>query len=291
MRSLRSRVAMYAIVAWLPIPAMGSTISVNVFPSTGPVSGSPNLLTYRDRALQSLESGVGSAGNPFTDPAAYAIATQATPGDLINSNGGGGSTFHSWEGQANAAGAYSSEFGTQLFFGLRILGNGTKFNISNVSFDGVSTDALHLFFFHNSNLFGATGYNASRVGIIYGSDGTKTFITSGPATQIVDEFDYIGVGLSLNATLESGTTQGKLDTVAARIEGRIPFDLQGTYTLGDSTGSLLSSGTASVPVSLVAGAATPEPVTRIFFWIGLAMFGLWFLNLLRTRGPRRKDRG
>lgn len=267
MFNIRSRSSKSVAGSVLLLALAGSIVSaapitISIFPSAGPKTASPSFPAYRDNALTSLETGLGtSIGDPATSPTAYRVVKQFRPGNVISSSGAGGA-FHSWEGVAGPGGAFSGEFGEQLFFGLRILGQGTKFNISNISFDANSTDPQNRFAFHESNLFGSSGYNASRIGIIYGP--IPQIISSGPATQMVDEFDYVGVGISWDATLEPGTNQQKLDAARRKLSRAVPFNITGKYSLMTTGGALI---TASQSVS-----AVPEPGTVTLGAVGLALW-------------------
>ncbi|MGI8746651.1 MAG: hypothetical protein ACR2NN_29565 [Bryobacteraceae bacterium] len=258
-----------ALVALLSNIANAGLITLSIFTSTGARATSPSFTAYRDNALNSMRAGGGIAiGDPSATPTAYRLATNIGPADLINSNGGGGPSFNSWSGIAAPAGAFANEFGTQLSFGLRILGNGTKFDISNIGFASTSTDVFGTFSFSNPNLFGGSGYNASRVGVIYGPNG-NTLVTSGPATQLVDEFDYVGIGLSLDATGTGGLAQQKLDTEFNEFAEVTPFSITGTYVVRDNGGAVLASAGANVNV-----AAVPEPHTMSSVALGLLALAL-----------------
>ena len=220
--------------------------------------GSPSFNTWVTNAINALQNGLTSVGNPATDPAAYYQVTQEN--DMQNIVTG----FPSWLGLANPGTAFgpafANELGNRLHFGLVILGTGgTTFSLSNLSFNMHSSDPGNTFSFVGS--FGPTdSYSARRVGI----DINNNVINSGPATQVVKELIYVGVGNAIAPDASCpGSTQATLDCVKAFYDSIMPFTLTTDYTLQDGTGATIGTSTASVLFTDV-----PEPATLGFLLAG-----------------------
>jgi len=231
---------------------------MTVTPSLAPNAyGSPSFAGYQANAMYALEHGLSSYGDP-TLPTYY----QAAPATLLVSQNIV-TGFASWNGLANPTGAFASELGNRLTFGLHILGNGTRFSISQLSFVGISTDPTNSLGFSYA---GGYAYSAAYVGIDYvdgiKGNGNDVLVTSG-STQLVDELVGRGSGNAWAAYLTDlgGTTpQDKIDNAVAGV-GATPFDFTGTYTLNLATGQPLS---AEGKVTFV-----PEPLTMLSVFGGL----------------------
>jgi hypothetical protein len=169
--------------------------------------------------------------------------------------------FSSWNGVANPTGAYASELGNRLHFGLDVRGNGTEISIDQLSFSMASTDGNTL---GHSYSLGSYGYNSQYVGWDYGADGIRgtaddIFITSGAASQQVDEIVSRGSGNAWAVYVGNypGTLQDGINQAAADL-GSSPIDFTGTYTLGGAQGS-----------ATVTFEPVPEPTTAGCFLLGL----------------------
>ncbi len=228
-------------------------ITIQVIPSLAPNGwGSSNFPGYQDNAIYAIENGLSAYGDPAS-PTYYQVASSVLP---ISANIVTG--FSSWLGVANPASPFDGELGNRLTFGLHILGNGTQFSISQLSFTGVSGDSNNtLGFSYNegNDPNDPYDYGAGYVGINYGVDGIKgtpddVIITSGPNTQLVDELVARGSGNAWDVYVTSpGTTsQDKIDRVANGMWldtdtdtdyplSPRPFDFTGTYTLNGVSGS------------------------------------------------------
>ena len=226
---------------------------IEVFASPAPnVFGSPSWAPYLTNAIHALQNGLTAVGTPSTDPTAYFRVSQENEEQNIVSG------FPSWLGFVNPGtmfgAAFTNELGNRLHFGLHILGNGTKFSLSGLFFDMESTDAGDIFQFIGDFTSPSDAYSSTRVGLNYGPDGIKgtgddVLISSGPATQQVDELFYVGVG---NAIAPSdvgcaGSTQSTLDCGATYYKSIMPFNLSTVYTIEDSLNHVLSQGSAVVP--------------------------------------------
>ena len=272
------------VAALLLVSSAGSSLGailIQVFPSPAPNAfGSPSWNPgYVQNALNALENGLSSVGNPATTPTAYYQV--ATEGDRDNIVTG----FPSWHGFANPGAmfgaAFANELGNRLHFGVHILGNGAQFSLSELSFDMESTDAGDIFQFVGDFSTPSDVYSATRVGINYGPDHIKgtaddVRISSGPATQLVDELVYVGVGNALAPDSSCpGSDLATLDCIKAFYDSISPFNITTTYSLRNGAGSLLGTGSGTVAFS----AAVPEPAT----W-GLMLFGFAGIAWKRLRG-------
>lgn len=242
--------------------APGSGITVSVTPSLAPNAyGSSYWGGYVSNAVNALYTGASTYGSPG-DPAYY----QAVTGP-INVKDNIVTGFNSWLGDANPGtdfGAnYANEYGNRLHFGVKIEGNGTQISISEMGFTAASDDPGDGLGFSYGP--GSYTYSSDYMGVIHGPGG-DTFITSGPATQLVDEIVGRGSGnaYAVYSTDPGATNQDKIDIAASQIA---PYNFTGTYYLVDSNGTQIGSGNANVT-------AVPEPASMVI----LAAGGLGFLR-------------
>jgi hypothetical protein len=241
-----------------------AAVSITVIPSLAPNAfGSPSWTTYVTNATTAIEAGQTSLGSGAAKYDALADGATLNYLDAIVTG------FDSWRGVAAPGSAYSPEYGNRMHFGIHILGNGTKFSISQMSFVGDSTDTGNVLDWGNAA--GVYNYSTDYIGIDYGPDNVKgggndTYITSGLNTQLVDELVGRGSGNSLDiyTTDPGATNQDKIYGAAAKFGITEDFSLSGTYTIG------AVSGSASVNY------AVPEPT-------GLALLGLGAGALLLRR--------
>lgn len=243
---------------------------VEVVASSAPnFLSSPSWSDYATAAVFSLENGAGNIGDRNTDPTAY---EQFSDGMLISSNEMIVSNFASWRGQANPPAPFNLERGNRLHFGLHILGDGTmQFNMDQVEYEITSDDGNSLGF---SGDLSGDNYSTVRVGIDWGADrmkggGDDTTITSGPGTQLVDEFIYVGVGNAWDASTQPGPSdQDKLDQVRQSLFPDYPITVTGIYRLNDGGGNTLATGSTFVVV-------VPEPGAAVLL-AGLVLSGFGF---------------
>jgi len=242
-------------LAIVPMAAK-SAITIDVTPSSAPNgNGSPSFSGYAANAIYALENGLTSYGDP-SSPSYYtqAPAVMSVLNNIVTG-------FSSWNGVANPTGAYASELGNRLHFGLDVRGNGTEISIDQLSFSMASTDGNTL---GHSYSLGSYGYNSQYVGWDYGADGIRgtaddIFITSGAASQQVDEIVSRGSGNAWAVYVDDypGTLQDGINQAAADL-GSSPIDFTGTYTLGGAQGS-----------ATVTFEPVPEPTTAGCFLLGL----------------------
>ena len=259
----RLLVSMSIACALCPMAIASAAPIITIVPSLGPDGGySPSFAIYRDNAINALQNNRNAIGDPTTSPEAYAINTAINPGDIVVTGG----EFNSWRGTADPTGAFASETGNRIHFGLKIIGNGARFSLSNLDFALVpGVPGTNLDF--STSFTAADSYSLSRVGIDYGMDGLPgggddVVIDSGSADQLIDEFYYAGVGSGIPVySADPGiTNQEKINTVVANLPVT-PFTLKATYTLFDGRDvdeiglNLLASGGASVAVVPEAGTA------------------------------------
>ncbi len=228
-----------------------SGVSMQVFPSPAPnIYGSPNWAAYRDNALNAIENGIPAVGDPTLTPAAYYRVTVLGDRDNIVTG------FASWRGYADPGTvfgpAFASELGNRITFGLHIMGNGTKIKLSNLSRHMHSSDPDDTFGW--SDNFGGANYSDKAIGIDYGADGIKgtaddVRISSGPATQAVDEIVYVGGGNAMDAYCPGCTTQQQqtaVDGVRAAYAAIMPFTFTMDYVLLDDAQNRLAFASGTV---------------------------------------------
>ena len=263
------RLLVVCALAIVPMAAK-SAITIDVTPSSAPNGyGSPNYSGYFGNAIYALENGVASYGDP-SSPSYYtqAPAVMSVLNNIVTG-------FSSWNGVANPSGAYASELGNRLLFGLDVRGNGTEISIDQLSFSMASTDGNTLGYSYS---LGSYGYSSQYVGWDYGADGIRgtaddIFITSGAASQQVDEIVGRGSGnaWAVYAGDYPGTLQDGINQAAADL-GSSPIDFTGTYTLGGAQGS-----------ATVTFEPVPEPTTTMFAGACLLLpFTLRMLRKTRT---------
>ncbi|MBL8823372.1 MAG: PEP-CTERM sorting domain-containing protein [Planctomycetia bacterium] len=256
--------------------------TVTVFPTLAPnVFGSPSFSPWESNSLSALQSGATTAGDPSIPSYYEQIANGAVIPAWLASD------FPSWKLQANPGAvfgpAFASELGNRLYFNLHIVGNGTEFSLSQVSFQATSSDPGNFLGF--SVAAGTYNYSNAFVGLNYGPDNTKGtgddfFVTSGLNTQLVDELFARGSG---NAPTVLSSDPGVTDDerISNALAG-LPssFIFQGDYLLSTSGGDV--NGSAFVVVSV------PEPSTVIMACVGGA--GLVLVGMKLKKRRRRKMR-
>lgn len=265
------------------IPAQQGGISVSVFPSFAPNAfGSPSFAPWETNAISALMSGSSSAGTS-TLPSYYSqIPNGANVPLWIVTN------FPSWQTFANPGvvfgPAYANELGNRLYFNLHINGNGLSFNLTQLSFQGTSTDAGN--FLSYSIPAGSFNYSPSFVGLQYGPNGVlgggdDVLITGGPNTQFVNELFARGTGNApaVLSTDPGATDQDKIDN--ARLLMPTDFVFNGEYSLGvDDVGTF--SGSAFVVV------AVPEPATVAMTGLGGAALAYTCVRQWKKRRRYKK---
>ena len=253
-----------AAVVLLAPAASFAAATISVTPAVGPnIFGSPSYADWVTNATGALHDGDTSRGDPSL-PSYYQANSNVKANQVIVTG------FPSWDGQADPGTvfgpAFANELGNRMLFGLKIDGGGSQFSISDLSFTATSSDPGDLLGFS----FGAGSYTYSNdyVGVLAGPDGKlwtsdDTYVTSGPATQLVDGLIGRGSGNS-DAAYCPGCTisqeQAAIDAAAHDLKQNTSFT--GSYDLNGATGS----GTFNIT-------AVPEPATWAFMILGLGLIG------------------
>ena len=217
-------------------PAQAQGITITIIPALAPnVYGSPNWNAWVSNATIAIANGYSSYGDP-SSPSYY----QQAPG-VISVTNDIVTGFPSWDGLADPGDVFganfSQELGNRLQFGIDIKGGTNLISISQLSFSAHSTDPSNTLDFAFAQ--GSYNYSSSYVGIIYGPGGTNTYITSGPATQLVNEIVGRGSGNAWDVYDTSGdiASQQRNIVLCASQIGNQPFDFTGTYTIDGVSGS------------------------------------------------------
>jgi len=228
-----------------------SAAEINVFPWLAPNAfGSPSFAGAEANAVQAMKDGGIPTGTPGT-PTYFESRSNVTSQEVVVTG------FPSWLGQADPGAvfgpAFSAELGNRMTFALRVDGLGTQFAIADLGFSATSTDPFNALAFGFGP--GSYGYSNAYQGVLAGLDNTlwtgdDTYVTGGPAAQLVDGLVGRGSGNSFAAYCPGCTIYQQMAAIAgvAAYPGTA-FDFTGTYTIGASSGS----GTFTVnPVPLPA---------------------------------------
>jgi hypothetical protein len=216
--------------------AQAQGITITIIPALAPNAfGSPNWSAWVSNATTAILNGYTAYGDPAS-PSYYqrAPAVISVTNNIVTG-------FPSWNSMANPGAVfganYSQELGNRIQFGIDIKGGTNLISISQLSFSAHSSDASNSLDFTFGQ--GSYNYSASYVGIIYGPGGTNTYITSGPATQLVNEIVGRGSGNAWAVYDTSGNVasqQSNLDLQISQL-GNQPFNFSGTYTMAGVTAS------------------------------------------------------
>jgi hypothetical protein len=258
LRSVKCLVAASAALVVSTAPAVMASPTISVYPSIAPsATGSGSWAAYESNAMSALTGGITSAGTLGT-PSYYsqvASGTNLPSGAYIVTN------FNSWMGQANPGTvfgpAYANEVGTRVHYGVHIEGNGTKFSVSQLSFDLLYNDATYTDYSLFNVPAGSYDYTPGRVGLDYGIDNIKgtgddIWVTSGSSSQLVDEFYSRGssAGYEVLSSFPGATEQQKINDWQATNFGFDPYTFTGRYTLPTGTGAALVAFNTPEPASL-----------------------------------------
>ncbi len=228
-----------------------AALSMVIRPSLAPNAFSSSYFnSWATAMVTALENGTGDV--PTALPDSYRNCKKIRAADNLVSS------FPSWYGVADPAGAFAGEYGQRLHFGVRILGNGTKFKLSNLTFEMHSSDPGDTLGWVDG--FGPTDvYSFRRVGIDY-VDGIKgngndiVYASGEPATNSVDELDYAGAGNAFWYPSAPGATdQDKLNFGINQVQNLGPMRVTMTYTMVDD----LSNVTASTSTVYIEGEGLP----------------------------------
>jgi hypothetical protein len=217
------------------VPAQAQGITITIIPALAPNAyGSPYWSAWVSNATTAIINGYSSYGDPSL-PSFYqrAPAAISVTNDIVTG-------FPSWNGLANPGAVYGAsfagEYGNRIQFGIDIKGGTNLISISQLSFSAHSSDASNSLDFAFAP--GSYNYSASYVGIIYGPI-TNTYITSGSATQLVNEIVGRGSGNAWDTYDTSGniaSQQSNIDLLISQL-GSQPFNFTGTYTIAGVSNS------------------------------------------------------
>ena len=234
------------------------------FSSAPNAYGSPSWNNYVSNAITGIMNGCTAVGDP-TQPSYYQSQTVFDPGQLIVT------AYNSWDGQVSPAAPFNNEEGNRLHDGLDVKGNGGQFSLSQLVFSMSSSDPANSLSYSGS-FSPADSYSDKRVGIIYGP--TPTYITSGPANQLVDELVYVGIGNAFCSgppTNCGGGSFQSIDDLIDYMNANAPFSITNTYSIVDPiTNNVWASVTSSAEVN-----QTPEPAALLLTGSSLMILGLF----------------
>jgi hypothetical protein len=243
-------------------------ITVAVYPALAPNRwGSPSWNAWSSNAVTAILNGCSSCGDPAW-PSYYRQITNAVPvtNNLVTS-------FPSWMGVADPGTVFGPNFanesGNRLTFGMHIKGGTNLISISQLSFIMASTDPGNTLNWSYSPIpYSYSGLNTGSanpvyLGIIYGANGEKTYVTNGASTQLVNEIVTCGSG---NAWWPDGTSadsiavqQSNILACASQVGAEL-FSFNGTYVLDGVAGS---NSVTFNPVVPQAPATTAGPLLSI----------------------------
>jgi hypothetical protein len=245
--------------------------SIAVYVSSAPNAfGSPSWPTYVTNAIDGIQNGGAATGDP-TGPSYYFSGTVFTPGQAIVTD------YNSWDGQINPMGAFAGEFGNRLHGGVDVNGNGSLVSLSELCYNVSSSDLANALGF--SGCFNSSDvYSATRVGILYGADGAKgggddTLVTSGSASQQVNEFAYVGVGNAFCSGAPASCGGGSMESIQDIIDMDMftngsPLRVLFNYSIAGTSATGTGEG------DIYKAAAVPEPASVGLLGLGLAGLGL-----------------
>ena len=202
-------------------PVLAGGITIAVYPALAPNRwGSPSWNAWASNAVTAILNGDSAYGDPSL-PSYYQQITNAVPvtNNLVTS-------FPSWMGQADPGTvfgpAFANESGNRLTFGMDIKGGTNLISIAQLSFIMASTDPGNTLNWSYSPIpYSYSGLNTGSanpvyLGIIYGPNGQRTYVTNGPATQLVNEIVTCGSG---NAWWPDGTSADSIAVQQSNIRG------------------------------------------------------------------------
>jgi hypothetical protein len=259
------------LACFASVAARADITMTECFSSAPNVYGSPSWNGYLTNALAGIQNGCVATGDP-TSPTYYQSGSTFQPGQLIVTD------YNSWDGVASPGGAFSQELGNRLHDGLFVTDNGNnadQFSLSELTYNFNSSDPGDSLAYAGS--FDASdSYSTTRVGIINNPDGSQTFVTSGSATQKVDELVYVGVGNALCSGSPDDCGGGSFTSIGdlvSYVEANQPFTVTNTYSLVDDNGDTLASVTSVAQVSATPEPAELLPISGIFLVLGFAAWG------------------
>jgi hypothetical protein len=251
----------YAVFATPPGTVQGNAL-------TGLISNGSNLVFPTNNAI--------NVGDPTATPGAYTNLS-GTPGGFVQIAPQAflSSPQFSWAGQLNPGTvfgpAFANEQGNFVFFGLRIDGTATNFNLANLTLDLTSNSQSYIpgtLTIPSAAIF-PQGYDTPGLRAFDAAGNLLTGAFPAPGQEDVAIAYFTGVGLSNgNATIADA-----LNEILTQMTVNDGLQITGTYNLTFGQGGLAS---ASATFEIV-----PEP-TSLALWAGLAgAFGAFRLSRRR----------
>jgi hypothetical protein len=231
-----------------PAPAY-TNINIQVWYVPGPSKLSPNYSLFKQALYFFLTTPSHPTGDRNTSPYAVTPRNMLQYGDIITSST---TNFTLWRGTLAPTGAFAQETGTIPYFPMRITSGQafsptwvwTSFNSADYA-SGALVDALAYTNSLVTNSLDSTSlltWSTSLVGILWdGTNKTAFVYTNGPATNWVNEIDYVGVSRGFSCH-DVNTFLIASNYVAHEY----PFGVTGRYWIVDDSGNLLASGEKTV---------------------------------------------
>lgn len=255
----------FAILLGLMFACNSFSIPVfQVIPTLGPSSTSPNLGGWASNVIAGLMNGT----SPGTGVVQYVPlgGSSVAANEIISTSAAG---FPSWKGVSFPSGSYQNEVGTTLYFSVVVKDDG-----------GFATFSLSDLFVTETYLGVTLGttpiggdYRSTAVGVLQNGG----LLSSGPSTELVKEFYYVGAGFTFEATSFTGTEQEQIEAAVSEL-----LALQSP--MAEVCYQFSSNSPTCSPVSIVAQ-GVPEPSTF------LMVSGAIAAGCLRQFRRRRKYSG
>ncbi|MCC6579567.1 MAG: hypothetical protein IT440_03940 [Phycisphaeraceae bacterium] len=278
-----------------PVYADDSTVAMTVRPAVAPQQSSEAAWnSFVANALKALTRDDPVVGNPYADPGAFVLAGEIQVGQLVVT------PFASWGGVcSDLPFHFRNERGSRLHFPLRIVGNGTRFRLNDLTVQITGTDANQCLNWNRD--FIGQSYQNYRVGIDYGPDRQPdtaddiVYDRNQSGSLEIDELRYTGSGLGVECPERwpGNGHDNKLDSVVQTLMGgRSMFRITCVYCLNDPAGQELARVAANVqvmprPKTLQIG---PPPASPMPLLIG-AGSGIFLIALFwGTRWAIRRYR-
>lgn len=287
----RALVCLAAFVAIIVVLSSSgrAEVTITVQPTLAPnLYSSPNKEAYAENLLAMLETG-GEQFHADDPAAAVSVRDRYTAGEVICAS------FPLWRGQACPGGALDKEFGNRVQFAVRIMGNGQKFRMSDLSYRMTTSNPAMRDLL--SGQLNNVKFDWMRVGIDYGPDGRRDtgddiiYNNEQEPTLLIDELLYVGAGIGWQPDKEDWPGDGPrpaktaevlqpvVNKTAVDLTEHKAFEVTNVYTLAspDDPSETLASNQTSITV---LGFPEPdEPMMadvspRTMLFAGVAAVGL-----------------
>ena len=209
-------------------------VEMFIAPAVGPVRNN-SFNVFSNNARKALVEQAITVGDIEREPGAYRRVSRVMQGQLLVAS------FFSWYGVMQPPAPFAGERGNRLYFCLRIVGNGEKICLSNLTFKLESQDAMGVL--SSEGDYASTNYSPHRVGIDYGPDRKRDteddviYDERQPGSVEVDEILYTGLGIGVYATSPKIAANKRSKAIEQLMNGLMGtqsnYDLKMTYTLLD----------------------------------------------------------